>query len=254
MRRFGSGLIAVLAFTFAGLGQGVVPQPAARGDVDSVLRGWEKAMTDLHNFTCIAECQTLDKALGSTDTDKGYAMYMKPTNPADGSRAKLVLMNLKTRVEKKYICSGVFMYEYVPAQKLIRVHKMEGKKEQQESFLTFLFGMGANQAKNRYQMELEKTDAAYNYLKILPKLPQDKNDFAQARLALYRGDNLPRQIWYRQPNGTEVTWTITDLKMDLSAMSAKHFFPDQPAGWKVENAAPPAPAALPPNKVRNTSN
>ena len=229
-------------------------QPPAKESVDLVLRGWEKAMTDLQSFACVAQRKTLDKALGTRDEHKGYAMFMKPATPTDSSRARLELTKVtNTKVFEKYICTGTYLYEYAPANQTIRIHDMPKTTQggvQQESFLSFLFGMGADQAKQRYDMEIVypasgKPDANYHYIHIIPKLPQDKSDFSFARLSLYRSNNLPAQIWYLQPNKNEIEWNFTEVQINVQ-IPVKYFAPDDIPGWRTERVQPKAPTAVAP--------
>lgn len=229
-------------------------QPAE--DLDSVLRGWEKAMTDLKSFVSVVERTTLDKALGAKDDHKGYAMFMKPALKDDGSRARLELAKVSnTKVFEKYICTGTYLYEYAPANNTIRIHDMpQNKKDgrQQESFLSFLFGMGAEDAKKRYEMKLVVTnppDKFYHYILIKPRLDQDKSDFIEARLSLFRSNNLPAQIWYLQPNKNEITWNFRDLQLNVQ-IPLTYFQPDEPKGWRTERVQPKAPLNVKPT-IRN---
>ena len=240
MRLIGYCSFGLLAIVLTASTPGVAQQPTQE-NLDTVLRAWEKSMTDLKNFTCVVERESFDKALQAKDESKGYAMFLKTTSPKDGSRAKMLMRNLRTQVDEQFIVSGVFLYEYVPAQKLVRVHNMPNDKKGggQESFLSFLFGMGAKEAKERYQMELilpKVPDKFYHYIRVQPKLPQDKGDFTEARLSLLRANNLPAQIWYHQPNGKEITWNFTELKVDLPNLPVKYFEPETPkAGWHAAN-------------------
>jgi TIGR03009 family protein len=253
MRLFGYCSIGLVAIVLA-----ASAQAPGQENLDMVLRAWEKSMTDLKNFTCVVERESLDKALQIKEMNKGYAMFLKAANPKDGSRAKLHTMNLATKVEEKYILTGPFLYEYVAAQSLIRIHTMpEGKQaHQQESFLSFLFGMGAKEAKDRYQMELivpKAPDKFYHYIRVQPKMPQDKGDFTEARLSILRANNLPAQVWYHQPNGKEITWNFTELKIDQPNLPLHHFNPETPKGWRSERAQPKAPVAAQPAVIRNNS-
>jgi TIGR03009 family protein len=151
------------------------------------------------------------------------------------------------------------LYEYVAKENLIRVHKMPdaSKGGQQESFLSFLFGMTAAQAKARYQMELivpKAPDPYYHYIRVQPKLPQDKGDFMEARLSIYKANSLPAQIFYHQPNGKETVWNFTELKVDQPNIPLQYFQPEQPKGWRTEMAQPKAPASLQPTKIRTNGN
>ena len=242
------GLVAVALTAWA--------QPPAQENLDTVLRGWEKAMTDLRSFVAVVERTTLDKALGAKDEHKGYAMFMKAVTKNDGSRARLELAKVSNpKVFEKYICTGTFLYEYAPATNTVRIHDMpQNKKDgmQQESFLSFLFGMGAEQAKARYQMTHvvpNPPDKFYHYILVKPKLEQDKTDFIEARLSLFRSNNLPAQIWYLQPNKNVITWNFKDLQIDRQ-IPLQYFQPDEPKGWRVERVQPKAPANAKP-LIRN---
>ena len=251
MRVFACSLIGLLIIAAS-----MSAQPSPAEDLDSVLRGWEKAMTDLKSFVAVVERTTLDKALGAKDDHKGYAMFMKPALKEDGSRARLEMAKVSnTKIFEKYICTGTYLYEYAPANNTIRIHDMpQNKKDgkQQESFLSFLFGMGAEEAKKRYDMvhvAPNPPDKFYHYILIKPKLEQDKSDFIEARLSLFRSNNLPAQIWYLQPNKNEITWNFKDLQINVQ-IPLNYFQPDEPKGWRTERVQPKAPLNVP-AKIRN---
>lgn len=250
MRVFACSVIGLFAVVVTASAQ---PAPE---NLDSVLRGWEKAMTDLKSFVAVVERTSLDKALGAKDDHKGYAMFMKAANKDDSSRARLELAKLKNpAVFEKFICTGTFLWEYAPANNTIRVHTMPDNKKGgigQESFLSFLFGMGAEEAKKRYDLTHvapNPPDKFYHYILIKPKLEHDKTDFIEARLSLFRTNNLPAQIWYLQPQKNEITWTFKDLQINVQ-IPLRYFEPDTPKGWRVERIQPKAPLKVTP-VIRN---
>src|SRR5207302_1388625 len=109
---------------------------------------------------------------------EGTAKYMKPN---------LASLDLRLRgrpnVIERYICTGTYLFEFRQAESKIRAHEMPPPKEGQvadDNFLSFLFGMRAAEARRRYDISLFKEDANYNYLKILPRFPEDKADFQTA--------------------------------------------------------------------------
>ena len=234
MRVFAGSLIVLLAIAMTAATQ----QPAPE-NLDTVLRGWEKAMTDLRSFVAVVERTTLDKALSAKDEHNGFAMFMKSPGKDETSRARLELKKVsKPSIFEKYICTGTFLYEYVPANTTIRIHDMpkNNKGGMQESFLSFLFGMSAAEAQNRYEMKHVVTnppDKHYHYILIRPKTAQDKSDFTEARLSLLRTNNLPAQIWYLQPNKNEITWNFKNMQLDVQ-IPLTWFQPDEPKGWKTE--------------------
>ena len=243
-------LLTTAILTFA---QGV-GQPPAKESVDTVLRGWEKAMTDLQSFACVVHRKTLDKALGSRDEHKGYAMFMKAAPKETGSRARLELTKVSNpKIFEKYICTGTFLYEYAPVNQTIRIHDMPQTKQAgmaQESFLSFLFGMGAEQAKQRYDLTVVyptdgRPDPNYHYLQIAPKMTQDKSDFVFAQLCLYRANNLPARITYVQPNKNEIEWNFTDVQVNVQ-IPLKYFEPESIPNWRTERLQPKAAPAVAP--------
>jgi TIGR03009 family protein len=253
MRVVASSLILVLAGVIA---VSASPQPA-KDDLMSALKGWEKAMTDLKSFVAVVDRTSLDKQLNVKDDYKGYAMFVKGTGKDEQSRARLELAKTaKVEVFEKYIYSGTFLYEYVPATKTIRIHEM-GKNKQimQESLLSFLFGTSAEDALKRYDMkyvipEDPKTkkpapDPHYHYILIRPKTAKDQGDFIEARLSLLRSNHLPAQVWYLQPNKNEITWNFTKMQIDVQ-IPLTYFQSEDIKGWKSERV--PAQQLPPMNK------
>src|ERR1700692_1738245 len=80
MRVIALSLVGLLALTVSASAQ-------QQETIGTVLRGWEKAMTDLNSFVAKVGRSTLDKALNARDEFKGYAMFQKPANKNDSARA-----------------------------------------------------------------------------------------------------------------------------------------------------------------------
>src|ERR1043165_3777255 len=149
MRIFGWSMLGALAIALQ-----AAAQPPVQENLDTVLRGWEKGMTDLKSFAVVIDRTALDKSLKTEDKYKGHALFVKG-NVNDGNRAVLELYKTTNQqVYEKYICTGKLLYEYAADAKEVRIHEMPQNKQgqQQESFLSFLFGMGAEDAKKRYFM------------------------------------------------------------------------------------------------------
>lgn len=246
----------VFAFSLLALFAAVLPA-SAQENLDTVLRGWEKAMTDLRSFVAKVERTTLDKPLNARDDYKGFAMFMAPASKGDACKARLELAKVgKPEVFDKYLYTGKLLYEYAPANKVIRIHQLPPNKQgvQQESFLSFLFGMTASDAQKRYEMKHvlpNPPDKFYHYILIRPRTDQDKSDFVEARLSLFRSNNLPAQIWYLQPNKVEITWNFTEHQINVQ-IPPQWFAPENPPpkGWREEVVPPRGPVNLAP-KIRN---
>lgn len=235
-----------------------VPDPGGQ-QLGQVLVGWEKAMTSIHSLYAEVHRTTVDKVFKSTEVFKGTAKYQKSSVAGQQSRAALELYKetkegLRQDVFEKYICSGNFLYEYVPANKTIRVHELPPPKAGQvgdDNLLNFLFGMKAADAQQRYQLSLEPpppNDQWYHYVKVQPKLPQDKAEFTVARLVLMRSNSMPRQVWFHSPNGNETTWDFPRMQTNVEIPVAHFAQPQLPKGWQWERM--PAQGKL---KVRSNT-
>src|SRR5262249_32257012 len=150
-----------------------------------------------------------DKVFQTASKYAGYAQYMKAGNGPTAQNLALMEMKVagKTDVAEKFICTGTFLYQFLPAQKEIRRYELPRPKPGQvadDNFLTFLFGMKADEARKRYDLTLTKEDKWYIYIEVKPRFAADRADFARARLVLNRDSYLPRQLWFEHGNGNEV--------------------------------------------------
>jgi TIGR03009 family protein len=214
-------------------------QNTASADLDAVLRGWEKATGALQSFYAEARRTTIDKALGAKDVYTGHAMFT-PADGKVGTRARLQLAKTdNANVYEKFILLWPDLYAYAPANSVVRVHPMLKNRNgpMQHSLLSFLLGMDAKEAQAKYKMHLDSGDKNYHLIRIEPKSADAKAEFTTARIAIRRTDHLLGQIWYRQPNGTDITWDFSNPQVNLK-LDARHFEPDLPMGWRVEDLRP----------------
>jgi TIGR03009 family protein len=226
--------------------------PATQQRLDALLNRWENEMRTIQ--TLVAQCNrtTVNKTFGTTDNFKGTASFMKPN-------MAMLKMEKEGRkdVFELFICAGNKVYEYVPQSRVIRVHEMPPSKNgglpEDSSFLSFLFGMKAEEAKRRYQLTLDREDQHYYYVMVLPRFPEDKADFQKARLVLAKQSFLPRELWFVQPNGDEVRWDIPRIDNGAKLNPNDFTNPQTPPGWtmqQVPRAQPQQPNNVPPRVVR----
>ncbi len=225
------------------------PPNASGVKLDSLLNSWEKATGPVQTISAQVTRTSVNKTFQVAEVYEGTAKYMKPN---------LALLHMKKKgkehIYEKYVCSGTFLYEYVPSEKLIRVHEMPAPKPGQvadDNFLSFLFGMRADEAKRRYELKLVKgppEDQWYYYIDILPRFDNDKVDFKRARLVLMAQTFLPRELWFEQANGDEVKWDIP--KIETGGVKREDFAPPNEPGWKTERMPRnnPQPRVVRPNQ------
>lgn len=229
------------------------PPVASDPRLDVVLGNWEKAMTGVESLHATCVRTKLDKTFQTTEVFEGSAKYLR-ASPGQTSRAALELFKKnQPHIFEKYLCTGNFLYEWAPASKVIRVHQLPQPKPGQvadDNFLSFLFGMKAADAKARYQITYVPAPASdkwYVYLEIQPRHPADKADFTKARLVLLASNYLPRQLWFLQPNGDEVTWDFPQVASPAKLTALDFGHPQLPPGWQFQQL----PAQHQPRVMRN---
>ena len=124
----------------------------------------------------------------------------------------------------------------VPDRKEIRYYELPKPKPGQvaeDNLLSLLFGMKADEAKSRYSLKLTKEDQYYIYLDVEAKTPADKADFVRAQLVLNKDSFLPRQLWFEQPNGTSIVWSIPRIDTRAKVNATDFDAPRPPPGWKM---------------------
>jgi len=226
----------------------------AAARLDQHLKRWETEMRKVTSLSAAITRFDKDTTFKTTTKFTGGAYY---TRSGSGPTAfNLALLELreegKTTIAEKFVCTGVKLYQYSPAQKEIRVYDVQAPtagRVSDDSFLGFLFGMRAEEAKTRYTLTMAKEDTWYVYVDVIPKSAADKDDFSRARLVLNRDTFLPRQLWFQHKNGSETTWDIPRLQSGAAIDRRMFDAPAIPAGWKLVpinrgpagGAAPPAP-------------
>jgi TIGR03009 family protein len=224
------------------------PPAAAPPALDGALARWEAAMGGITSLVAQCTRTTVDKTFQTSKVFEGQAKYLKVSH---SNMASLEMYQRGRKdIYEKYICSGTFLYEFSPENKVIRVHDLPKPPPGQvadDNFLSFLFGMKASEAKRRYQLTWTPpppNDRWYYYIEIRPRDASDKADFTKARLVLNASTFLPRQLWFEQPNGNEVTWDFPQLTTgaDLRAQEfAEPRLPDN--SWRMvrvpRDAQPP---------------
>jgi|688.fasta_scaffold03004_12 TIGR03009 family protein len=231
----------------------IAPNPAQPTPLDGILKQWEQQMQRVEFLTANLALIEKDKVFNAVRTSTGTAKYMK----SGALNQPVLLASLEFRKEnkaetdRKFLCTGNFLYELDYGQKVVRAFEMPKPKPGQvadDSFLTFIFGMKAEEAKLRYNLSLDKEDQHYSYISVIPKLPGDRADFQRAQLVLLRATFLPRRLWFEKPNGDETTWDIS-LIDTKKPVDRKEFDPPQLGkDWRWMQATAPGIAGAPPTQ------
>lgn len=245
MRSYALFLAAlVLASQFARAQQtqqtpAAAPPAADNKALDEHLGKWEKAMKSVE--TLGAQLTRIDKDPTFEQVQKltGTAYYMRAGTGATAQNLALLELKLEGQKEpkEKFICTGTFIYQFLPEQKEIRYYELPkpqaGQVAEDNNLLSLLFGMKADDAKKRYELKLAKEDTYYIYVDITPRSQADKADFQRARLVLNKSTYLPRQLWFEHANRSEVMWDIPNLQVGMALDRRAFDKPEPPKGWKM---------------------
>jgi TIGR03009 family protein len=222
--------------------------PAANAALDRYLLNWEKAMETVTTLAARLKRTEKDTTVDSTTVLVGEAYYKKSGKGPNAVNKALMQMRLdgKQDLAEKYVCTGTYLYQFLPAEKKIKYFEVPKPKPGQgmeDNFLSFLFGMKAEEAKKRYDLRLTKEDQFYVYVDVLPRTKEDKEDFRQAQLVLNKETFLPRRLWFVGANKSETIWDIDPVKKNVELNERIFDAPQAPAGWKLEPGKRPEAAA-----------
>jgi TIGR03009 family protein len=240
MRSFLFALIGVVVLNTDLFAQQAVQSPTnppldpRNNRLDALLLQWEAKMKMVDTLSAEVTRVKEDRVFKSTDTYQGRAKYKKP------NLASLELHRTdKPEIFEKYISTGNFLYEFSPSNKEVRVHELPRPKPGQvseDNFLSFLFGMKAEEAKRRYDLKLLPEDKYYYYIEVRPRYPADKADFQLAQLALLQSTFMPAQLTFFEPNGNRVTWSIRSVQQGVTLDRNEFTKPELPRDWKFVTA------------------
>ncbi|MSR29938.1 MAG: hypothetical protein EXR99_00395 [Gemmataceae bacterium] len=227
-------------------GQGAAQPPVANtppsannsnAQLMQYLLRWEQEMHKIQTLVAQLKYVEKDKTFETTKTLLGMARFKKAGVGANAvSLASLELRKEgRSELEKRFVATGNYLYQVLFESKEIRAFELPKPKPGQvaeDSFMSFLFGMKAEEAMKRYNMRLVKEDQYYFYVEIFPRNPADRADFQRARVVFNKHNYLPRQLWFEQPNGSEVTWDIPKIEPNVQIDRAEFDPPRAPQGWK----------------------
>lgn len=231
------------------------PAPPTDARLNELLNKWEQQMKGIQSLIATLKRIDTDDVAKTVDVYQGTLKFLRP------NRADLFMQKVNNPQDyERFLCTGNFLFQFLPKQRLIRAHAMPQKAAGQplvdNSFVGFLSGMGAAEAKQRFDMRLIKEDQWYAYIDVLPKRAEDKAEFSKARLALMLKTMMPAEMQFVPPNNAVTKWMIE--KIDTTTpIAAVDFTPPQlnqlPAGWQMQQVPPPAAGpvnALPPRVAR----
>lgn len=229
----------------------VTEAPALDPDdpLDAALVRWQQALAKIETANCAVSRTNRDNQLKYVEVSEGTFKYMKPKQWVLELRRKD-----KPEEYEKWARQGKLLYQYSPKQREVFEHVIPENLPEQKHATWLdrllkslasqvnlavdhpLLGMKVEDVKRRYNLKISKgkeKDPYYIYIDVQPRAARDEADFEIARLVLNKDTHLPRQYWFRQPNGDETTWDIVKLETGAK-LTRDDFKLLVPEGWKLK--------------------
>ncbi len=234
------------------------PAPVAPADagkrLDELLTQWEQRMKGLNALVAVLKRTEIDNVAKTKEEYRGQLKFLRP------DRADLTMQKTTNpQVYERFLSTGNFLFQFDPKQKVIRAYPLPqrapGQPAMDNSFVGFLAGMSAAEARRRFDLTLLKEDQWYAYIEVKPRLADDKAEFSLARLALLKSTMMPAEMQFVPPNNSVIIWTIEKIDTNAAVAAADFAAPQlkqMPPGWQMQQMPPPgAPTNnIPPTKVR----
>jgi RNA polymerase sigma factor (sigma-70 family) len=224
--------------------------------LDLALLRWQKAIDKIETASCKLSRTNKDDLFKIITVYEGTFKYRKP-------KQWVLELRRKDKPEEfeKLARDGKFLYQYLPKEKEIIEHEVPERLFERKNTTWFerllrsgfvgaalnvleshsLLGIKPEDAKRRYSLKLTKgkeNDPYYSYMDMQPHGAADKADFETGRLVLSRETHLPRQYWFRRPNGDETTWDIPKIETGVE-LTGDDFKLTVPKGWRLRKLTSP---------------
>jgi TIGR03009 family protein len=230
------------------------PLNPANNRLDQILLQWEQKMQGVQSLVARIKKTETDGLAKTSVEGVGYLKYTKP------NRADLYIQRSNNQqIYERFLSTGNNLFVFLPKQNLIRVYSMPQRAPGQpvidNSFVGFLAGMSAVEARRRFDMTLVKEDQHYAYIIVKPLRAEDKAEFSEARIALLKTTMMPREMQFVPPDGNPIKWDIQNVEVNAQIPATDFATPQmkQYPGWQMQQmpaAGPPAAIQPPPSKVR----
>ena len=203
------------------------PTPDYTSRLDVLLRGWENETSGMRDIYCKFQLENLEEVFDKRTIEYGEAWGVKPhygrldLHDSQGNR-------------QVFIATGKEVYHYDFQNKQIIIHKFPEGSEGQMMLpaMTFVFGMSAEQAKRKYQLQLYGEDKTHFYLRATPRMRAEKQDFKFAKLVFNKTTHFPEQMLIVLPGSKQQRWIFTRVQKNVNLTRESLRPQPAPRGWK----------------------
>lgn len=209
--------------------------PTLSPAMEAILEEWEAKSSKIQRLEGSFEHRSYDSTFGIEQVTEGRYCFQYPDKGSFhqvGRKVKegekgWVYPNLKSGAAERWICTGESIYKILEKEKQYEVVPIPPEDRGQNirnSPLPFLFGMKADEAKQRYKFELveAKTNDKVIVLKVYPQMKHDLHTYKKADVQLDRATCLPLAV---------KLYDTTDQKLDLYIFSKADMSINKTGGW-----------------------
>ncbi|WP_020471075.1 hypothetical protein [Zavarzinella formosa] len=213
--------------------------------LDGCLKKWEERMTKIEGLETKVKLTEIE---GKDETVFiGEAAILRPNYAKMFLREKDDSANVKRW--RHYIADGKLLWDFQYKNKIARVVELPKGKIGDNTVMSFMLGMKADEIKNRYYITVDsenpkKFNENYVCLNIFPKTREDMQEFAKAELVLWKNNKdpkyadywmLPARLWFQNTNKNQVMWEFFDMttQKKLLPRTFEATLPDKE--WTREN-------------------
>lgn len=237
--------------------------------LDDIRNTWEAEAKSLQSLYVQFLIETTDNSFGKDKAKKlmsyGEAKVLKMPTGQYGLKLETYGLDSSgrpnlARLERKYVCSGMWFYNFdIPSKTIIFQRMLNQNMRPDDGPFAFLFGMKATEANNRFAMSIVQQNKDYTWIRVNPLTAQDQRDFKVAQLGVVNFANtispkfFPLRIMWQEPGGNEISWEFKSVvRNDANKVTMADFSveAEKKAGWQLREA--PAQGAAANNPAQGT--
>lgn len=221
-------------------------------ELEQILKNWEQQTAKINKLQGDTRYREYDKTFSVEYRGEGKFAFeapdrgnyeLRPVKIAKGESSSVKTEDkqpyeLKPKDAERWICTGAEILRIDEAHKTYEVVPIPEERRGDriiEAPLPFLFGMKAEQAKQRYQIELVKDADQEIVLKLRPNWSGDAANWSQATVIIQKTNYLPREVRLIAPGGTSMRiHSFENIKVNSDNLF-RSLFGDDPFKPKLKN-------------------
>jgi TIGR03009 family protein len=221
-------------------------------ELEQILRNWEQQTAKITKLQGDTRYREYDKTFSVEYRGEGRFAFeapdrgnyeLRPAKIAKGETSSVKTddkqpYELKPKDAERWICTGDEILRIDETHKTYEVVPIPEERRGDriiEAPLPFLFGMKAEQAKQRYQIELVKDADQEIVLKLRPNWSGDAANWSQATVVIQKTNYLPREVRLIAPGGTSMRiHSFENIKVNSDNLF-RSLFGDDPFKPKLKN-------------------